>query len=71
MMGLFGASLVVAGMVTHHAIHKVDAVSMGGYSLPPIDENAFVWGLFMYGVNIGLFLFGMATCVHFFNQRGA
>jgi uncharacterized membrane protein len=70
-MGLCGTSLIVAGMLSHHLKHKVSAVSMGGYSIPHVEENAFIWFLFQYGVNIGLLLFGIAICVYYFKQRSA
>jgi hypothetical protein len=70
-MSLCGALLIVAGMLSHLIKHKVRAVSMGGYSVPHVEENAFIWLLFQYGVNIGLLLFGIAICVYYFKQRSA
>jgi multisubunit Na+/H+ antiporter MnhE subunit len=67
-VGLVGGLLIVVGMIVRRTVHKVEVVSMGGYSLPPADTNALVWLLFQYGVNIGLFLFSVAATVYFLKE---
>ena len=68
-VGLVGGLLIAVGMIVRLTVQEVEVVSMGGYSLPPVDTNVLVWFLFRYSVNIGLLLFSVAATIYFLKEN--
>ncbi len=68
-VGLSGAGLLAVGMVLGRTIEKMDAVSSGGYTQPPVGENPLIWLLFVHGINLGLFLLSASLLVYFLKER--
>jgi len=68
LVALFGALLTVGASLTHRIVGKVNSVSMG-YMVPHIEENVFIWFLFKYGINLGIFIFCLALLIHFITVK--
>lgn len=65
---IIGSFLVFSAKVLHLTIDEVSSVALGSLVLH-IDQNVLVWFLYIYGHNIGLFIFSCALFGHFIRTK--
>ncbi len=63
-IALIGSTLVISTKILQVSVAKVSSVVLGS-PVPHEDQNVVVWFVFLYGINIGLFVYGCALCWYF------
>ena len=69
-IGLFGALLLMCGVLTQQFNSGVGSVSLGKELQPLIDQNPVSFILFAYGVDFGAFFIALSLVLHFSQKSG-
>lgn len=66
-ISLIGALLLLSSVGLRFYLPEIESINLGYKK--PVSDNVFVWVVYMYGFNVGLFIFFIGIFLNFIKNK--